>query len=88
MNDTDYHLIPPLVRRAIDNWATHAWPSGSFVQACLENNLTEAFMRADIDSRAALPIIVCYMRWEIPRDCWGSPEKMAEWAEEKEPSSE
>jgi len=56
----------------------HAHPGG-FVRAVLENNLTQAYGYADAENFASLKEIVKYCYWEIPGDCWGSPEKVRAW---------
>ena len=61
---------------------------GSFLRAVLENNLREAFGRADHINRYALFDIVAYCYNEIPSECWGSPEKVEEWLTPQEKADE
>lgn len=68
---------------AIQNHVCHGIPTGSFVRAVLENNLKEAFMKADDQNRADLFEIVDYCYYEIPAPCWGSPEKVKAWRDTK-----
>ena len=64
----------------ISRWVKTPWPGLSdFERAVLENNLKEAFARADLESRAALYEIVKWCYWEIPSNCWGSHEKVEAW---------
>jgi hypothetical protein len=72
--------LPERIRHAIDLWVENGTPPGHFVTACLENNLCEAFRRADNASMEALKDIVSYIYNEIPMDAWGSQEKMAAWS--------
>jgi len=51
-------------------------PTGGFLLACLENNLREAFARADSESIAILVNIVSWLHWEMPGDMWGSRERV------------
>lgn len=51
------------------------------MRAVLENNLTEAFGRADMDNREAMFDIVQYCYNELPFVCWGSKEKVSKWLE-------
>lgn len=74
-----YRRIRPDIIEAIDRWAATGTPTGSFVQAVLENNLCEAVGRADNDNLEALPAIVGYVYNEVPSQCWGSPEKVEAW---------
>lgn len=73
--------IPEITRESIDAWVASARPTGGFVRAVLENNLREAFARADFDNSAAMHDIVSYLYNEVPGNCWGSPERVAEWPE-------
>ena len=66
-------MIKKSTIQAIDRYANDRCPPGGFVRAVLENNLTQAF------NRASLREIVKYCYWEIPGDCWGSPEKVRAW---------
>jgi hypothetical protein len=63
----------------LDNFVNRGWPPGSFCQAVLENNLMEAFGRADEENREALFWICDYVYNELPMGCHGSPEKVARW---------
>jgi len=49
-------------------------PTGGFLEACLSNDLREAFGRADESSRNNLFEIVKYLYNEMPSDIWGSRE--------------
>jgi hypothetical protein len=69
------HLLPSFDRYV----QQHRIPTGGFLQACLENNLTEAVGRADFININLLPDIVRYMYNELPADSWGSPERVQAW---------
>lgn len=71
--------ISDQIRDSIDAYANAGVPVGSFLRAVLENDLMEAFGRADDMNRRDLFEIVRYCRWEISGECWGSPEKVAAW---------
>ena len=75
------HNIPEITRESIDAWVHDARPTGGFLRAVLENNLREAFARADHENSAAMHDIVSYLYNEFPGLCWGSPESVAEWPE-------
>lgn len=68
-------LCPDLVQQAFLAYINDGVPPGDFVRACLENNLVEAFKRADDTNREALPHIVAWLYNEMPASAWGS-----EWA--------
>jgi hypothetical protein len=78
----DYSRIRPDIREALDNWGSGDAPyCGDFLRAVLSNDLREAVGRADNDNLRTLPAIVGYVYNELPGNCHGSPEIVAEWAE-------
>lgn len=54
-------------------------PTGSFLQAVLENDLKTAVMKADQANYLLLGAIVGYCCNEIPVVCWGSEDAVAKW---------
>jgi hypothetical protein len=75
--------IRPNIRRALDGWADGSHPYvGDFLRAVLENNLTEAFGRADEYNLRTLHAIVAYVYNELPSPSHGSPEKVRTWQAE------
>lgn len=54
-------------------------PTGDFLRAVLENNLSSAFAHADAENMSAMRDIVAFCRNELPSLCWGSPEKVHDW---------
>lgn len=52
---------------------------GSFLTACIDNNLSDAVARADAISALALVDVVRWLYNDAPSPCWGSPEKRAAW---------
>lgn len=74
-------LIKPEIVESLDLYAMHGIPTGSFLLAVLENDLMEAFGRADEENIRAMFHIVAYVYNEMPRTCWGTPEKVREWLE-------
>ncbi len=72
--------IPEDIKESIDLHVKHGnGYVGSFVQAVLENNLKEAFGKADENNREALFEIVSYCYNKIPAGCWGSKENVEAW---------
>ena len=45
----------------------------------LTNDLRETFMRADSTNGTLIHEYVEHAYWCIPSNCWGSPEKVADW---------
>lgn len=85
---TDYNLpdsskIEPRFKEAIDCYVADHCPTGSFLEAVLENNLKEAFGRADTEAMDNLRHIVCYCYNNIPGGCWGSQKIVAAWLRKK-----
>ena len=76
--------IPPLILRGLERYRDERIPVGPFLTAVLENNLSEAVVRADPDSYAALREIVQWVYWEMPAPAWGSPAHVAAWLKVEE----
>jgi hypothetical protein len=64
---------------ALDRYVNDHLEPGSFLRAVLENDLREAFGRADYANRYALYDIVSYCWNYIPYKCWGSPKAVKAW---------
>ena len=75
-------------KNGLDNYAQHHVPTGSFLRAVLENNLAESFAHADDDNARDMHEIVAYVYNELPGSCWGSPERVREWLEQKPATAE
>ena len=71
--------IPERTKRSLDRWACFAEYQGGFITAVLENNLVEAFNKADRKNLNALDDIVKYIYNHLPFECWGSIEKVEKW---------
>jgi hypothetical protein len=52
------------------------------MRAVLENNLVEAFGRADETNAARMRDWATWLFNEAPSTCWGSPEKVQAWLAE------
>lgn len=72
-------IVPPLALEALERYRDHHIPTGSFLQAVLENNLLEAINRADPDSLQALPAICRFVHHQLPLLSHGSPAKVTAW---------
>lgn len=69
----------PDIKDSIDNYVEKSWQPGGFLTAVLENNLMEAFARADDNNRANLFEICKYVYNDIPSGCHGSSEIVTRW---------
>lgn len=75
----NYKLIPRSTIEALERYIEHHIPTGGFLEAVLSNDLCQAFARADEHNCVNLFHIAAYCYNELPRNSWGSPEKVAEW---------
>jgi len=72
-------MIPQLLQDGLDRYVKRGIACGDFLTAVLENNLMEAFGRADDLNRINLFNICKYVYNEMPGACHGSPAKVREW---------
>lgn len=77
--------IPQRTLEALRRYVDHHVPTGGFLRAVLENDLSESIGRADPENMAALTDIVAYVFWEVPAKCWGSPERVSAWLSQPAP---
>lgn len=75
----EYYPIREDLYGALERYLNHGIMPGSFLTACLENNLTEAFGRADHTNSANLKNIVGYIFNHMPSNSWGSREAVQEY---------
>jgi hypothetical protein len=82
--DLDYSMIPEHCRDGVQRYIETGSPVGGFLQAVFENNLVEAFGRADDINRAHLWDYTMFLYNEAPKHpipSWGSPQAYKEWLE-------
>lgn len=84
-NALDYSILPPHIQDGFRVYIERHVLPGSFVRACLENNLRDAFGKADEINRERLCDIVQFLYNEAPNDCWGSREKVQVWISKRVP---
>ena len=72
-------MIPPATLAGITAYVEHHRPPGGFLRAVLENDLREAFGRADSENTRAMGEIVAYLYNHVPSLCWGSAAKVEAW---------
>lgn len=77
-DSTHYAEVNPRTIKTLNNWAQHGIPPGGFCRAVLSNDLAAAVQKADPDNAVSLSAIVRYVVNELPRRCWGSPERLAD----------
>lgn len=75
--------LPDNLKESLDAYIETGRPTGTFLQACIENNLRVALGHGDELSIAALPAIVGYLYNEAPCECWGRAGIFREWINKK-----
>lgn len=76
-------MLDPWIKESLDVYVEKGRPVGGFLTAVLENNLKEAFGRADENCTRNMRDIVAYCYNHLPIGCWGSKENVAEWYKHK-----
>lgn len=74
----EYDVPESLHAGLVEYFAAHR-PTGSFLHAVLENDLTRACLKADPINRYCVADIVAFLFNVGPAKAWGSPEKVAAW---------
>ncbi len=80
MNDS-FTFVPEHTRDTLVKYIESGVPTGSFVQAVLENNLRETFGRADHINSQHIGTICAWLYNFAPSSCWGSPDRVQNWYE-------
>lgn len=83
LQQDEYYPVPEIIRDSLERYLNNKIPAGGFLTAVLENNLCEAFARADSFNSANMKNIVGYIYNNIPNNSWGSKEKVATWLNNK-----
>ncbi len=76
-------MIPLYTTDALQDYIDTGNEHGGFVMSVLENDLRGAIGRADMQNLAALKDIIMWLSTHAPSPCWGSPEKVKAWMEQK-----
>ena len=75
--------LSPYMLEELNDYINLHKPVCDFLFAVLENNLREAVGLADDHNKSNLPAYVAYLYNEAPSACWGSPEKVTAWLNER-----
>lgn len=79
-NTEQYQTLPKHMRPGMRDYIERGILPGRFLQAILSNDFITAYGRADHINRFALHDFARFLdRW-APRECYGSPEKVAAWS--------
>ncbi len=74
------HDLP--LRASLDRYVSERVQVGHFLTYLLENKLAETIGAADGTNAPLLTEYVNHVYWCLPSNCWGSPEKVADWLRE------
>lgn len=84
----DAYNVPRSLHGGLIRYLFHRVEPGSFLRACLENDLVEALKRADDANRIGLANLVHWMYQELPareyKLAWGSAEIVQAWLDRKD----
>lgn len=72
-------FLRPYVKDSIDRYVNDHIMPGSFLLACLENDLKGAMSQADSYHITTIFAVVNYIYNHTPYECQGSKEKVAAW---------
>lgn len=71
--------VPESLHEGLTEYLAARRPVGSFLTAVLENNLTQAVLRADPMNALSLYQIVLFLANYAPSTAWGTPRKVGDW---------
>jgi len=74
-----YPGVSEPVIEGLFRYVEHKIPTGSFLRAVLENNLSEAAGRADETNAPKLKEIMVFIYNQLPADSWGDPGRVSAW---------
>jgi hypothetical protein len=77
--------VPDSLHEGLLAYFTERRPTGSFLEACLTNDLMKAATRADEINAPALHLIVRFLYNHAPSPAWGSPEAVQAWLADEQP---
>lgn len=71
--------FPPLMQRAMKAYVEERKLPGDFLYCVLANDFKGAAFAADEHNLKLLREYAYWLKWEIPRECWGSREAVKNW---------
>ena len=77
--DIDYSRIPEHCQSGLRRYIENGCDVGGFLTAVLENNLVEAFGRADLENQVNMRQYADFLYNQAPSECWGSRSKVVAW---------
>jgi hypothetical protein len=80
--------VPTSLQEGLLEYFAARRPTGGFLRACLENNYTEACMRADDVNRFYLFDVATFLVSYVPSPAWGSEAAVDAWLADPTPVPE
>jgi len=77
----EYYNLPNHMHGAIVRYIMDGIPPGHFLTAVIDNDLREAFSRADDKNKPMIEAFLQYFYMEAPAQCHGSERDMERWIE-------
>ena len=75
----DYGRLPEHMQDGMRLYIEKGIPPGSFQRAVLENDLMEAFRRADDTNAFRMRDYAVFLHSQAPCGCYGSPQHVKDW---------
>jgi len=79
-----YESVPSHLLDGLVMYGKKYVPTGGFLRAVLNNDLMDASVRADPESRKSIGMLALFIHYEMPVNCHGSPEKVMAWLDLRE----
>jgi hypothetical protein len=76
LREINWQCCPEKFRGGLKRYLENAIMPGHFLGAVLENDLIDAFRRADNESWQLMSELLKFLENEIPAHSWGSPERV------------
>ncbi len=73
------YRLPEHMLDGVRAYILHGRPTGHFLEALFSNDFMGACARADGENLAAIVRYATFLFNIAPKDCYGSPERVAEW---------
>ena len=71
--------LPDDIKESLDAYVNDGQPLGSFLGACIDNDLSKACAYADDENLGVLSVIVAYLYNLTPSGCWGHRTAYSDW---------
>jgi len=79
IDNMEMYLIPEYMRPGLLRWIEDGIKPGEFLTAIIENDLYQAFNKADDNNIFRIQSYLKFFYNCAPRSCWGSIDRAIEW---------